>query len=193
MIETCTVYSVFTLTIVFVRSHQLMEKTAKDGHDGGDSVWEKKLKSYGESEIRLTVIQESLCKDVYSNRYQCHKLAADAEHLIEEWFLERQAEHPDMHKWLCIEQTTVCCAKGHYGSDCLPCTDCHGNGKCKGDGTRKGNGKCKCNAGYTGETCMECSTGYYESFRDETKLLCTACHDACDKEAGCTGAGPKGM
>ena len=30
---------------------------------------------------------------------------------------------------------------------------CSGNGKCKGDGTRKGNGKCACDSGYGGETC----------------------------------------
>lgn len=64
-------------------------------------------------------------------------------------------------------------------------------GVCKGNGTRKGNGKCSCDNGYAGETCNECADEYYESFRDETKLLCSLCHEACDT-SGCTSAGPKG-
>ena len=74
---------------------------------------------------------------------------------------------------------------------------CSGNGKCKGSGTRKGNGKCSCNKvrfsfrisffapyqvifvknqEYGGEKCDQCSGNHYESFRDETKLLCSPCH-----------------
>lgn len=64
-------------------------------------------------------------------------------------------------------------------------------GVCKGNGTRKGNGKCTCDSGYTGDACNECDIGHYESFRDEAKLLCSQCHDACDA-SGCASAGPKG-
>merc|ERR1712181_86230 len=66
---------------------------------------------------------------------------------------------------------------------------CSGNGKCKGSGTRKGNGKCSCNKEYGGEKCDQCSGNHYESFRDESKLLCSPCHKAC--EGHCTGSGPK--
>lgn len=65
-------------------------------------------------------------------------------------------------------------------------------GKCKGNGTRRGNGKCACNEGYDGENCNQCATGYYESFRDETKLLCSICHVSCNAEHGCNSAGPNG-
>ena len=66
---------------------------------------------------------------------------------------------------------------------------CNGNGKCKGGGTRKGNGKCQCSAEYTGEMCSSCSEGHYQSFRDESKLLCSSCHKSCSGH--CSGAGPK--
>ena len=36
---------------------------------------------------------------------------------------------------------------------CLQGQICSGNGKCKGEGTRKGNGKCACDTGYGGDTC----------------------------------------
>lgn len=75
----------------------------------------------------------------------------------------------------------------------MPCSDCNGNGACKGNGTRKGNGKCSCYAGYEGDACDQCALQYYESYRDDSKLLCTECHIACEKNTGCTGAGPKGF
>lgn len=64
-------------------------------------------------------------------------------------------------------------------------------GVCKGNGTRKGNGKCACDSGYTGEFCHDCDLEYYESFRDNEKLLCSSCHHSCAL-GGCTSAGPKG-
>lgn len=79
------------------------------------------------------------------------------------------------------------------GPNCLPCSDCNGNGACKGNGTRKGNGKCSCYAGYEGDACDRCALQYYESYRDDSKLLCTECHIACERNTGCTGAGPKGF
>lgn len=98
----------------------------------------------------------------------------------------------DFYKWLCIETLAACCHDNYYGPNCKLCPDCNSNGKCKGNGTRKGNGKCLCDIGYTGEFCNQCAPQYYESFRDEKILLCTACHQACD-DGGCTAAGPNGM
>lgn len=65
-------------------------------------------------------------------------------------------------------------------------------GKCKGNGTRRGNGKCACAEGYAGENCNVCAQGYYESFRDENKVLCSLCHVSCEAEHGCTTSGPRG-
>lgn len=68
-----------------------MEQTARGKHDGGDAAWEEqKLGSYKRSEIRLTEIQESLCKDVDRGEDQCHALAETSEHLIEEWWQKHQ-------------------------------------------------------------------------------------------------------
>ncbi|KAH8279615.1 hypothetical protein KR018_008346 [Drosophila ironensis] len=168
-----------------------MERT-KRGHGGGDTAWEEEnLRAYKSSEVRLVEIQERLCSDsLVTHKDHCHNLANEHESLMEDWFTHRQEEHPDLHAWLCVEQLSVCCPPDTFGPNCEPCTDCHGNGKCKGAGTRKGNGKCLCDAGYAGESCRECGPQHYESFRDEKKLLCTPCHAACG-EGGCTGAGPK--
>ncbi|XP_039491441.1 cysteine-rich with EGF-like domain protein 2 isoform X1 [Drosophila santomea] len=168
-----------------------LERT-KRGHAGGDTAWEEeKLRSYKNSEVRLVEIQEKLCSDgEVINKDHCHNLANEHEALLEDWFTHKQTESPDLHSWLCIDQLTVCCPANTYGPDCLPCTECNGNGKCKGDGTRKGNGKCKCDPGHAGPNCNDCGPEHYESFRDEKKLLCTQCHAACG-EGGCTGGGPK--
>lgn len=171
-----------------------MEKTERGNHDEGDADWVKnRLQAYGKSEVRLVEIQENLCKDAIRGEDQCHALANELEHEIEEWWFKNQDEHPNLHNWLCVEKTTVCCPPNHFGATCEQCTDCNGNGVCKGNGTRKGNGKCLCDNGYSGETCNECSLQFYESFRDESKLLCSACSLACRKDTGCTGAGPKGL
>lgn len=98
----------------------------------------------------------------------------------------------DLHVWLCIEKLQVCCPADTFGPTCDKCSNCNGNGKCKGSGTRKGNGQCACDVGYKGEFCMACADQYYESFRDDTKLLCSICHVACGDDGGCTSAGPKG-
>lgn len=179
-----------TFSESFVRG---MERTARGKHDGGDAAWEEqRLGSYKRSEIRLIEIQERLCGDVSRGEDQCHAFAETNEQLLEEWWQQHQEEQDDLYAWLCVEQLSVCCAKGSFGPRCEPCADCKGNGKCKGDGTRKGNGRCDCDTGYKGDQCTECSNQYYESYRDEEKLLCSECHVACGADGGCTQAGPKG-
>lgn len=182
----------FTFRFVHIQG---MIKTGRGSHGEGDADWTKqRMKDFKISEVRLVEIQDSyLCKDVYRAEDQCHELVEELETTIEEWWFNYQDEHPDLHNWLCVERTKVCCPPNHFGANCSPCTDCNGNGVCKGNGTRKGNGKCLCDKGYSGETCRECSLQYYESFRDESKLLCSPCSDACKKDAGCTGAGPRGV
>ncbi|XP_052838137.1 cysteine-rich with EGF-like domain protein 2 isoform X1 [Drosophila gunungcola] len=168
-----------------------LERT-KRGHGGGDTAWEEeKLRSYKNSEVRLVEIQEKLCSDTgVVNKDHCHNLANEHEALLEDWFTHKQTESPDLQSWLCVDQLAVCCPANTFGPHCQLCSDCSGNGKCKGAGTRKGNGKCKCDPGYAGENCNECGLIHYESFRDEKKLLCTQCHAACG-EGGCTGGGSK--
>ena len=60
----------------------------------------------------------------------------------------------------------------------------------QGSGTRKGNGQCVCDKGYTGDLCQMCAASFYESYKDEKKVLCTPCHSSC--RDSCTQAGPKG-
>lgn len=139
-------------------------------------------------------IQENLCKDIEHGETQCHSLAEELEVLIEDWWFKHQDTHPDIYDYICIEKTQRCCPKDHYGPSCKPCPGypdkvCNNNGKCKGAGTRKGNGDCLCDKGYIGDTCLECASGYYESYKDEETLLCSACHASCD--GSCRGAGPK--
>uniref|UniRef100_A0A0K8WEN1 Cysteine-rich with EGF-like domain protein 2 n=2 Tax=Bactrocera latifrons TaxID=174628 RepID=A0A0K8WEN1_BACLA len=177
---------------VLVESFKLgLDKTSRGKHAGGDAAWEEeKLRSYKTSEVRLVEVQEHLCSDVRRGQDQCHTMANDHEHLLEEWFVHKQTDMPDLHAWLCIEQLKVCCPDDHYGPECKQCTDCNGNGKCKGSGTRKGNGKCACDAGFTGDNCNTCADNYYEAYNDGKKMLCSTCHRSCG-DTGCTGAGPK--
>ncbi|KAI4478688.1 hypothetical protein M0804_011716 [Polistes exclamans] len=172
-----------------------LERTSRGKFEGGDSAWEEdKLGSYARSEVRLIEIQEHLCKEVERGKDQCHSIAEELENKIEEWWFKHQTTYPDIFDYLCIEQTERCCPKDHYGPECTQCVGfpdnvCSKNGKCKGAGTRKGNGKCLCDKGYEGETCNDCAPGYYQSYRDENKLLCSTCHAACN--GSCSGPGPK--
>lgn len=166
-----------------------MAKTERGKHGGGDAEWEeKKLGSYKTSEVRLTEIQEILCTDIHRGEQQCHSIAEEYENEIEEWW-KLQDDYPDFYSWFCINTMKVCCPIATYGKDCTPCSSCNGNGVCAGNGTRKGNGKCKCDNGYSGNDCESCADGFYESFRDESKLLCSPCHISCDGK--CSGPGNK--
>lgn len=171
-----------------------MERTARGKHESGDTAWEEKnMRKYKNSEVRLVDVLEKICQDIDRGEDQCHNLFGEVEEEVEQWFTKHQETNPDLHRWLCIEKLKVCCPANHYGADCSPCPDCAGNGICKGNGTRKGNGKCTCHAGYVGDSCNECDLQYYASFRDDSKLLCSECHAACEKNTGCSGAGPKGI
>lgn len=174
---------------------QGIERTSREKFDGGDSAWEEdKLGSYSKSETRLIEIQEHLCEEVERGKIQCQTLAEELENKIEDWWFNYQQIHPDIYDYICIQQTEACCPKDHFGPECKPCPGfpdkiCNNNGKCKGAGTRKGNGKCSCDKGYEKDDCSECATGFYESYKDENKLLCSQCHNACD--GACKGPGPK--
>ncbi|XP_058808335.1 cysteine-rich with EGF-like domain protein 2 [Phymastichus coffea] len=172
-----------------------IDKTSRGKFEGGDSAWEEdKLGSYKTSEVRLIEIQENLCKDVDRGQTQCHSLAEDMESFIEEWWFKKQDSDPDLYIYLCIEKSERCCPKDHFGPNCDKCPGypnnvCNNNGRCKGAGTRKGSGQCTCDKGYSGEDCFDCATGFYESYRDNKKLLCSACHRAC--KGTCSGGGSK--
>lgn len=174
-----------------------MERTKKGKLDGGDTAWEEKSgQKYATSEVRLAEITEELCKGVDRGETQCHQLHGEWEDHLETWWGLEAESRPTLRQWLCVEKLKVCCVADTYGPECKPCSVlgengklCSGNGKCKGAGTRKGNGKCSCSREYMGDTCDQCSQGFYEAFRDESKLLCSACHKAC--AAHCSGPGPK--
>lgn len=144
-------------------SVQGMVKTERGKHEGGDAAWEEqRLGSYKRSEVRLVDIQEGLCNDIVVGQDQCHALAETNEHLIEEWWFKEQddtagngkiiliaretvtrlsdfllpPQRLDIFSWLCIDQLQVCCPPNKFGPNCDDCTDCNGNGKCKGNGTR---------------------------------------------------------
>lgn len=171
-----------------------MERTSRGKHESGDTAWEEQnMRVYKKSVVRFMDILEETCQDIDRSQDQCLEFMGEVDELVEQWFLDEQETQPDLHLWLCVNERKVCCPPNTYGPDCLQCSDCSGNGFCKGNNTRKGNGKCSCYTGYTGENCNQCDLQYYESFRDDTKLLCTECHAACAKNTGCKGPGPKGI
>ncbi|CAH0405732.1 unnamed protein product [Chilo suppressalis] len=173
-----------------------LERTARGKYEGGDAAWEeeKLKKSYKRSEIRLIDIQEGICKEENGYSMQCHNMAEKAEEFIESWWAQNPDESADLFTYICVESLKTCCPKHHFGKDCTPCPGdhgnlCNGNGKCRGDGTRKGNGTCLCDTGYAGENCDQCVTGYYLSFKDDNKMKCSPCHRAC--MGGCRHGTPK--
>ncbi|ENN77525.1 cysteine-rich with EGF-like domain protein 2 isoform X2 [Dendroctonus ponderosae] len=182
---------------IFVDSfHKGMERTAKFKFEGGDAAWEEKnLGSYANSEVRFVEVQEKLCSEVVEGKDQCYQLIEEYEETLEAWWKDKQKEEPDLAKYICIDKFKVCCPEKHFGKDCTPCQGypdqiCNKNGKCKGSGTRKGNGKCLCDAGYSGDYCDSCADGFYESYKDENKILCSPCHPSCDGK--CSKEGPTG-
>ncbi|XP_058047136.1 protein disulfide isomerase CRELD2 [Ahaetulla prasina] len=170
------------------RFTQGLTDTAKKNFGGGNTAWEEKtLSKYESSEIRLVEIIENLCD---SSNFECNNMVEEHEEHIEIWWFKRKKKHSDLFKWLCIETIEVCCPAGTHGPDCVACRGgsekpCHGNGDCDGDGTRAGDGSCKCKKEYQGEFCLDCSDGFYNSYRNDTHSVCTACHYSCKT---CTGA-----
>ncbi|XP_036335371.1 protein disulfide isomerase CRELD1-like [Rhagoletis pomonella] len=102
---------------VHVESFKLgLEKISRGKHAGGDAAWEEeKLRSYKTSEVRLVEVQEQLCSDVKRGQDQCHTMANDHEPLLEDWFLHKQSDSPDLHVWLCIDKLLLCCPGGYFG------------------------------------------------------------------------------
>ncbi|XP_054721878.1 cysteine-rich with EGF-like domain protein 2 [Uloborus diversus] len=173
-----------------------IEKTARGKFEGGDASWEEsRLKSYSESEIRLVEIQENLCSEENKASNQCHLLAEEHEHLLEEWWFKGKNSYPDIFYFLCIDKLQVCCPENHFGPECKPClggltNPCNGHGQCKGAGTRKGSGQCRCHTGYTGDLCEQCKVGYYNETTNDGTWQCAKCDKSC--KAHCREAGPKG-
>lgn len=126
---------------------------------------------------------------------ECYALHEQYDSEIEDWWFHKQHSDSDLYKYFCIETLKRCCPDLHFGPYCTPCDGypdnvCSNNGKCKGAGTRKGNGQCHCDLGYTSKKCDTCAENFYESYRDENKLMCSKCHAACD--GSCIKAGASG-
>lgn len=156
---------------------------------------DKKTENIGliDSTIFYEDIEGTICSDVIEGRDQCKKYFEEHSAIIKEWFTSFKDQ--PLFKYLCVEQLKICCSDLHYGPNCTPCPGypsnvCSNNGKCKGAGTRKGNGHCQCDVGYKGVLCESCDNNYYESYKDDKKLLCSKCHVAC--KDGCTQAGTIG-
>lgn len=181
---------------LFVESFKAgLERTARGKYEGGDTAWEeeKLKKSYKRSEMRLIDIQDAVCREMNKYSVNCHHMAEKAETFIEEWWMQDPDDSEDLYTYICVDKIKVCCPKHHYGKDCSPCLGdpeklCSGNGKCRGDGTRKGNGTCLCDKGYAGDNCDQCAIEYFLTYSDENKILCAPCHISCI--GGCT-AGTK--
>nr|XP_030711428.1 cysteine-rich with EGF-like domain protein 2 isoform X1 [Globicephala melas] len=167
--------------------NQGMVDTARKNFGGGNTAWEEKtLSKYEFSEVRLLEIMEGLCG---TSDFECNQLLEEHEGLLETWWLRLKKKYPDLFEWFCVETLKVCCAPGTYGPDCLACQGgserpCSGNGHCSGDGSRQGDGSCQCHLGYRGPLCADCMDGYFNSLRNETHSICSACDESCKT---CTG------
>lgn len=136
--------------------------------------------NYEHSELRLTEIQEQLCKDLQYGKNKCSKLAEEKEELIEDWWLNHKAKNT-LFQFLCIRQLKLCCLPGHFGPRCAgtcpgaPNNICNKNGKCEGEGTRAGSGLCVCDESSEGLECEQCKFNYTKMGTDDGKCV------PCDK------------
>lgn len=175
------------------RFNEGIENTVNSNFGGGNTHWEeRKLGSFTFSETRLIEILEHSCED---GSKECYHMLEENEEVLEHWWfsLFAKGKETDLSKYLCQNLLKVCCPEGTYGPECIECPTgktrpCSGNGICQGSGTREGSGTCACHPGYLGELCDECSTSrYFEEVKNETHVICTACHFSC--ETTCHGAG----
>jgi protein disulfide-isomerase len=174
---------------VFTNSYNYwLVKTSRGKYEGGDAAWEEaKLRSYSNSEIRLTEVQEGLCTELKKHQDYCYTLAEETETVLEKWWFMEDKNSLDFFTWLCIETLQHCCPQNHYGNSCELCPMdknsevCGGHGQCDGDGTREGNGTCLCKQGYDGIKCEACGKKFYN-----VNSECLPCHKACSE---CTGNG----
>ncbi|XP_054163183.1 cysteine-rich with EGF-like domain protein 2 [Oppia nitens] len=174
-----------------------LERTKRGKFEGGDTNWEEsKLRSYSNSEIRLTEIQEMLCNELSSGKDQCHHLAEEYEPQIENWWFTKRQSGETLYDYLCMNKMKACCPDNHYGPNCTPCPGypykvCNNRGYCSGNGSTDGTGKCLCDAGFTGNLCNMCAKNYFKNDTTEDGLpICQECHKSC--QDGCRSSGPKG-
>ncbi|GAU93375.1 hypothetical protein RvY_05328-2 [Ramazzottius varieornatus] len=153
------------------------ENTAKSNFGGGNTDWEEtRLGSYATSETRLVEIMEHSCTSG-TDKDQCHQFVEHNEEPIEKWYFHLQKAFPNFEKWLCMDNTRVCCPPNTFGPDCEPCpggteNPCTGRGTCEGSGTREGSGACRCQKGYSGAMCDLCDSGYEITDRNDTSITC---------------------
>lgn len=156
---------------------------------------QENLATVTDTSSQLEAIKQQLCSGIEWGKDHCLVLAAEMWEQLVDWWLTKQDTNADLFAWVCVAIQEVCCPDDHYGPECKACPGhpgkiCNNNGKCRGAGTRKGNGTCVCDKGYDGERCDACAKNFYQSYKDESKLLCSSCHMSC--QGTCTQAGPKG-
>uniref|UniRef100_A0A8C4WYY7 Cysteine-rich with EGF-like domains 2 n=1 Tax=Eptatretus burgeri TaxID=7764 RepID=A0A8C4WYY7_EPTBU len=96
-----------------------IQDTAKKNFGGGNTAWEeRRLSRYHSSETRLVEIMESLCE---GSDFACTNMLERSEDLLEKWWFKKRKQHPDLHKWFCIDATKSCCPNGTFGPDCDRC------------------------------------------------------------------------
>ena len=166
------------------------------GNDGKVNN-EKFMGKYSMGEARLVEMLESVCK---GKDEKCFAFLSDYEEAIEEWWAELgDGDVAGIEKFLCIENSKVCCGAGTWGKDCSQCLGgakkpCTGHGSCNGDGVRTGSGKCKCDDGWSGKKCNKCKKGHFLAAAPSEAEAgdiqsCKKCDSSCSE---CFGPGADG-